>query len=139
MTTEDDFQRALDANPEDWQTRLVFADWLQDRGDPRAAGYRLLGMARRIPQAAMHHGGALLWWWSSERLMDDAKPPARERLPVDWFDAITGHGDSPIFKPLAEHAIPNTRREMEDTAAIAFASLPAQRQAELLEGAESAE
>ena len=33
MTTEDDFQRALDANPDDWQTRLVFADWLEDRGD----------------------------------------------------------------------------------------------------------
>jgi uncharacterized protein (TIGR02996 family) len=30
MTTEDDFQAALDANPGDWQTRLVFADWLQE-------------------------------------------------------------------------------------------------------------
>lgn len=37
MTTEDDFQAALDANPEDWQTRLVFADWLQERGDSRTA------------------------------------------------------------------------------------------------------
>lgn len=26
MTTEDDFQAALDAAPEDYQTRLVFAD-----------------------------------------------------------------------------------------------------------------
>ena len=36
MTTEDDFQQALDANPDDHHTRLVFADWLQERGDPRA-------------------------------------------------------------------------------------------------------
>lgn len=30
MTTEDDFQAVLDADPSDWQTRLVFADWLQE-------------------------------------------------------------------------------------------------------------
>ncbi len=30
MTTEDDFQTALDAAPDDWQTRLVFADWLDE-------------------------------------------------------------------------------------------------------------
>ena len=41
MTKEDDFQKALDAHPEDWQTRLVFADWLQERGDPRAEFLRL--------------------------------------------------------------------------------------------------
>ena len=39
MTTEDDFQTALDANPEDWQTRLVFADWLEDNGDPQRADF----------------------------------------------------------------------------------------------------
>ena len=43
VTTEDDFQRALDKNPDDWQTRLVFADWLEERDDPRAEGYRALG------------------------------------------------------------------------------------------------
>ena len=48
MTTEDDFQKRLDASPEDWQTRLVFADWLQDQGDPRAEGYRALGALRRV-------------------------------------------------------------------------------------------
>ena len=31
MTTEDDFQAAPDASPDDWQTRLVFAAWLQER------------------------------------------------------------------------------------------------------------
>ena len=49
MTTEDDFQAALDTNPGDWQTRLVFADWLQERDDPRAEGYRALGLLRRAP------------------------------------------------------------------------------------------
>jgi uncharacterized protein (TIGR02996 family) len=38
VTTEDDFQSALDKDPEDWQTRLVFADWLQEHNDLRAEG-----------------------------------------------------------------------------------------------------
>src|SRR5204863_136709 len=49
VTTEDDFQNALDADPADWQTRLVFADWLQERGDVRAEGYRALGRTRFYP------------------------------------------------------------------------------------------
>lgn len=49
MTAEDDFQLALDANPHDWHTRLVFADWLQDRDDPRAEAYRALGRLRVHP------------------------------------------------------------------------------------------
>jgi uncharacterized protein (TIGR02996 family) len=49
MTTEDDFQRALDADTTDWQTRLVFADWLEEQGDPRADGYRALGVLKKWP------------------------------------------------------------------------------------------
>lgn len=33
----------LEAHPEDSTCRLVFADWLQERGDPRAEGIRVLG------------------------------------------------------------------------------------------------
>lgn len=54
MTTEDDFQRTLDANPNDWQTRLVFADWLEEHGDPRAEGYRAIAAhadVRFFPQS----------------------------------------------------------------------------------------
>lgn len=49
MTTEEDFQLMLDANPEDWLTRIIFADWLQENGDRRAAGYRELGIRQRMP------------------------------------------------------------------------------------------
>jgi uncharacterized protein (TIGR02996 family) len=52
VTTEDDFQKALDKRPDDWQTRLVFADFLEERGDPRAAGYRILGLWQLV---ARHH------------------------------------------------------------------------------------
>lgn len=30
MTTEDELQAILDADPTDWQTRLILADWLDD-------------------------------------------------------------------------------------------------------------
>ena len=52
MTTEDDFRRLIDSNPNDWQNYLVFADWLQERDDPRAVGYRAMGEGVLRPIAA---------------------------------------------------------------------------------------
>jgi uncharacterized protein (TIGR02996 family) len=49
MTSEDDFQAKLDETPYDWQTRMVFADYLGDLDDPRAEGYRLMGVRCRTP------------------------------------------------------------------------------------------
>ena len=49
MTTEKDFQLLLDKHPEDWQTRLTLADFLEEQGDIRAAGYRNLGTLRKFP------------------------------------------------------------------------------------------
>jgi uncharacterized protein (TIGR02996 family) len=57
VTTEEDFQNALDANPKDWQTRLVFADWLQERGDERAEGYPALGLMQLRAGAHPFQGG----------------------------------------------------------------------------------
>jgi uncharacterized protein (TIGR02996 family) len=36
LHTDDDFQRAIEAQPGDRTLRLVFADWLEERADPRA-------------------------------------------------------------------------------------------------------
>jgi uncharacterized protein (TIGR02996 family) len=43
MPYEDDiaFQRAILANPADTTLKLVYADWLQERADPRAEYLRL--------------------------------------------------------------------------------------------------
>ena len=38
--THSDFLAEIAANPVDLATRLVYADWLEDRGDPRAAYLR---------------------------------------------------------------------------------------------------
>lgn len=124
MTTEDDFQRMLDAHPDDHQTRLVFADWLEERGDERAEGYRALGLLRH------HTGGsnAFPCWWTHEK-NGTANDQTQAQLPRDWFDrlrdALTGGNwwrDYP------------SRRAGDDAAALAFACLPAERRAELLAG-----
>lgn len=73
MTTEDDFQAAT--HPDDWQTRLVFADWLEECGDPRAVGYRALGFRRLHPLFTR--------WWDAERRPDlpAIRLAARPRTP----------------------------------------------------------
>jgi uncharacterized protein (TIGR02996 family) len=129
VTTEDDFQAALDTNPTDWQTRLVFADWLQERNDPRADGYRALGQLRVSPchfgsdifdaeaRTKMSAGGLYRdkWWWC-------ASPDEKFRphfLPDSWFPAVR----VPLF---------TTRREAEDAAALAFGKLLPKRRAKML-------
>jgi uncharacterized protein (TIGR02996 family) len=126
VTTEDDFQRAIDADPRDWQTRLVFADWLDERGDPRADGYRALGGRRMLPDHGRNtdHGSELWWWTSIENQIGT--------VPSDWFALIEGlEPADQNFKPRATGNNTNTRREAEDAAALAFSKLPAQRQTEL--------
>lgn len=131
MTTEDDFQAALDAHPEDWQTRLVFADWLEERDDPRAEGYRALGELR------IHTLCNNLYptWWNR------SAEESSGSLPADWFAQIVEAG--------AYHELRcrmgttqyvwvdfEARRAAEDAAALAFARLPAARRVELLAAAE---
>jgi len=49
MNDEQAFNTFLDANPTDHHARQVFADFLQDRSDPRAPGYRKLGKLEKYP------------------------------------------------------------------------------------------
>lgn len=34
MINHNDFHAHLDAHPDDWEYRLVYADWLEEQGDP---------------------------------------------------------------------------------------------------------
>ena len=47
MSDELSFLRAVSASPDDDTVRLVYADWLEERNDPRAAFLRLEAAARR--------------------------------------------------------------------------------------------
>jgi uncharacterized protein (TIGR02996 family) len=132
VTTEEDFQAALDANPDDHHTRLVFADWLQERDDVRAEGYRALGLHRRYPDRISVGRKKNVWWWSELEAGVVLAEAQNWRLPKDWCERLEIRGPRPPYYPLAAVENANTRREVEDVAAVAFAQLPAERRTELL-------
>ena len=134
MTTEDDFQSALDAHPEDWQTRLVFADWLDERGDPRGPGYRALAVRRW--QAYQPTGGG---YWTVGDYSADNRNDLSD-LPKDWFRRVWNATprDERTQASMGRWIALDTRREVEDAAALAFAKLSAKRQQELLATTEAA-
>ena len=136
MTTEDDFQRMIDERPDDWQSRLVLADWLQERGDPRAAGYRAVAVQQRRPLEGekKHDDGKThrTWWWYCPHA-DSPAYSMHNHVPRDWFDLLPAGEGSESFWPV--HTATGglkSRRDCEDALALAFAKLPPARQAELL-------
>lgn len=128
MTTEDDFQLALDANPDDWQTRLVFADWLQERGDERAEGYRALGVMRMYPVMEPHKNKHRRWQWS--RWATSVPALNHNYLGEKWNNATLMIGLNRIQGVLTFL----TRRLAEDAAARGFNLLSAKDRAKLLTG-----
>ena len=129
MTSEEDFQRMLDKAPDDYATRLVFADWLQDRGDPRAEAYRALGVNRmffcnRFSESKkwIPHKPASVF-----RMIQGCIAGPRQ-VPLDWFVLIEG-------------SVPHTgwvtfpnRRAAEEAVVRAFLCLSEIRREELLSG-----
>lgn len=120
MTTGDDFWAAIEADIDDHVCRLMFADWLQERDDPRAEGYRAIGARRAFISQSVYD-------W---RVTNDVRERDSCGLPPDWSSAMLdwlreAHGHQSAWHYL-------TRREVEDAAALAFARLPAARRAELL-------
>jgi uncharacterized protein (TIGR02996 family) len=130
MTTEEDFQAGLDREPDNHHLRLVFADWLEERGDERALGVRALGVLKLRP----HKG---FQWYTDNFVLEEGQPrvdPASD-LPNDWWQKLS-QGEA-----MAEYDVNhrrqydvrrNIRRVAEDDAARAFLKLPVERQQELL-------
>lgn len=145
MTGESDFQKELDAHPDDWQTLLVFSDWLRDRDDPRADGYAALAALKRYPGSntlTRDHGrsyghdweGTWFGWANLGRAHYSRGPvTARdpEALPADWYELLKGDNQLPGWKADAWGYF-RSCAEAFDVAARAFAQLPAPRRAEVL-------
>jgi uncharacterized protein (TIGR02996 family) len=97
MSEENAFCRAILAAPEDATTRLVYADWLEDRGDPRA---KLLRQDQDVPRISfvdwIAEQGNLDYYMKGDpelrgRLNEhEANKQWRERLAV-LGDAIDPH------------------------------------------------
>ncbi len=132
MTTEEDFQAQLDETPDAHHVRLVFADWLQERDDPRAEGYRALGMLERRPSRYPFPDGGNWFWIHGERAKEVQEPYALCVLPVDWFAALpTERLHQPSSTEWPSTSV-NFRHDVEDAAALAFAKLPTERRHALL-------
>lgn len=92
LTTEAAFHRAIDADPEDRTVRLVYAEYLEEIGDERAAvGHRaILDTGRK----AYPDPDFCPWFTWGTRW--EVSP---EYLPKDWFDAIELRGKKMGFAP----------------------------------------
>lgn len=126
------FQMKLDEHPDDHATRLVFADWLQERGDPRAEGYRALARCGFV--LSDRYSGPPIRYipkQASRVFRFDSTGTGRDyTFPADWYALLPGakadeSGGCVLF--------PN-RRAAEDAAALAFAALPKARRDALLAG-----
>ncbi len=135
MTSEEDFQRVLDRTPSDWQTRLVFADWLQDRDDARAAGYRALGSLRVYPllitlNGVFHEDNP--WYFvfgTCANTVPESKKWSLCKLPTRWFLNLM-RGSRDVAGPSWCHY--RMRRIADNDAAWAFSKLTPKEQAEIL-------
>jgi uncharacterized protein (TIGR02996 family) len=138
MTTEDDFQALLAADPNDHATRLILADFLDERGDPRGPGYRALALLRRLPvepgrpSQFIHPGYCSTRGARSVIGTDACEEAALAVLPKDWFTATKKRLGA--TDPLQDKrwACADTRRAVEDAAASAFADLSPARRTRLL-------
>jgi uncharacterized protein (TIGR02996 family) len=138
VTTEDDFQAMLSANPDDHATRLILADFLDDHGDPRGPGYRGLALQRRLPvepgrPSQFIHPGYCNAVGARRVVGGDARVEAAAAvLPKDWFAATKKQLGAADPLQDAYWACGDTRRDAEDAAAAAFAALAPARRAKLL-------
>lgn len=138
MTTEDDFHAMLIAHPDDHVTRLILADFLDDRGDPRGLGYRALAVLRRVPVRRGTPGHFLHPGYCTSAAAEDvygAKALVEASFAIladDWL-ALTKKrlGSADPLKDVP-WACADTPRAAEDAAALAFADLPTDRQRAVL-------
>lgn len=127
-TDEAAFQAHLDARPDDHGTRMVFADLLQDRDDPRAEGYRALGALQLWPGKSPQFP----FWWSHTDCPWVEEEQYHGRLPLDWFRATRE------YEWLSRWCDFPNRRAAEDAAALAWLKLTGEQRAEILSPVEAA-
>lgn len=125
-------QSHLDAHPDDHRARRLLGEWLAWHGDERGEGYAALAACGRVPEEWLAAGQ---WYWLRVDPFNGIKHP--EELPDRWFDQLPlphQYGKDHYSKawPYGEES--NTRRAAEESAALAFARLPAERRAALLKG-----
>jgi uncharacterized protein (TIGR02996 family) len=82
-TDEEFFQDALDEFPADSGARLLFAEWLAERGDERAPGARWLAQESAQPQ---DYRGSRTWDWNDELHFSELVGA----IPHEMFESLKG-------------------------------------------------
>jgi uncharacterized protein (TIGR02996 family) len=93
--TDDSFIAAIRAAPDDEALRLVYADWLEERGDPRAEYLRLV--AELAARAGSQRPSAEL----RARLRD-----LSETIGRDWREAVGGRFDLVLISVRPGQVVP---------------------------------
>jgi uncharacterized protein (TIGR02996 family) len=93
MTDEAAFLAAIRAAPADLAPRLVYADWLDERGDPRGELIRIEEQMRALPAFADR------FWELKPR-----RNELRQRADPDWLAAF-GYGTE--YRPVFDHGVPD--------------------------------
>ncbi len=144
VTEEEGWLVKLAANPDDATTRLVFADWLQERDDPRADGHRAIARQGLKPRA----GDKFFTWFNADCYLPS---PTFGGCPVigaacvspEWLAAAIKHG--PARNTQADLWGVTwwvdwfTRSQAEEALVVGFPHLPEDVRARLLTPRESPE
>jgi uncharacterized protein (TIGR02996 family) len=124
MVDEAVFRTALDAEPLNAALRLVYSDWLEERGDARALGYRWMGEFGKWPydwSASEFVPGFDTFDWYLEDGGASWDVPRHCRLPeefrkffnarTDWLDFVTRQAaEEALCRVVLEYDDINPRR-----------------------------
>ncbi len=129
MITEDDFQNHLDQHPDDHQTRMVLADFLQENNDPRANGYRALGKLRKHAlDESPNWGHQYTHDQNNTKYLNGEEMYKDHQIPKDWLDITP----KVHLRDNSYWRVEDSRKALEDRLAHSFNKLPPERQHELL-------
>lgn len=116
MTAQDAFLQAIHANPDDDAPRLMYADWLTERGDVRGEFIRLQCELARLPEHDVRRGE---WLQRANHLLQRYGQGWREALPR--LDGVTWTGFERGF--VARVTTASVRAYLRHAEAI-FAAVP---------------
>jgi uncharacterized protein (TIGR02996 family) len=126
MSDEEAFQAELDKHPESSDVRMIFADWLDERDDPRGYGYRIMGKLGIYPkhiEKGARGAGAKWWVFHNSGYVCKGQEHMTLPSPLDYA-LLTRCGGTGYCN--------DSRRLLEDSVALAFATFTTKRVAELL-------
>lgn len=100
-TEEESFLVTLEETPYDWTTRLIYADWLEERNDPRGVGMRVVAQLQLLTwRRSDAKWTTCHWLWDfsrntghSQRGIFDIPPDSsrhRGEIIGVWFAHLTG-------------------------------------------------